>query len=176
MRRAKSHPLGGLAAMACRLLVLSAILSRRACSLLRGAVSTCRRFPLGLHQRFIVGHLADNRGNGGTEQGLKLLALGIGILKRVVQPAGGDQGGVLPVRCLGEQQGDLRQMIDIGFLSVPFAPLRDMSPRGEIGGPRDQNHAAFNRGHCCHSLVPGRHDFCSSDAGVSITAPRACGA
>jgi hypothetical protein len=106
----------GLAVTARRLLVLSASLMILARSDFVGAVLTCKRFRSCFSRLLVVRDLFNEPGDILPEDFGDHLARDLLVFNGIVQERGNDEVGVLSVRRLSHERGDLQQVIDIGLL------------------------------------------------------------
>ena len=89
-------------------------------------------------KQHVVGHLHDQRGDALAEFLGEFFPRGVGVLGGVMQPAGRTSSASGAVGNFGEDAGDFRKVIDVGFITARLPRYAVMPARGEVGGRGDE--------------------------------------
>jgi hypothetical protein len=99
-----------------------------------GCIHHLQTLALGPRQGLVVRDFRHQAGDPGAKARLDLVEGGVGVLDGVVEDGGHDEIRIRAVGGLGDQVGDLGQMIHHRLGGLAFAPLRDVPVSGETVG------------------------------------------
>jgi hypothetical protein len=92
----------------------------------------------GFRQAHVVGALDDERRDTVGEFLRELLARGVGVLDRIMQPAGRNEFGVGAIGRGRKQVRDLGEVVDVRLMTAALARHPVVAARGELGGFGDE--------------------------------------